>query len=227
MELRAVKLSRVTASGAVLLDAVSLHVVTGEVLAVLGPSGAGKSTLLRLLNRLDEPTSGSVYLDDVDTSTVAPTTLRRTVGMVMQQAHLFPGTVADNIAWGPAVRGEHLSEADISRLLARVGLTGYETRDTQGLSGGEGQRVSVARTLANTPSILLLDEPTSALDDAAKREVEVTLQAVLADHSLAAVLVTHDGDQAERLATRAVGLRHGAVVAAGTVQEVRDALVVA
>ena len=144
----------------------------GEVLAIAGPSGSGKSSLLRLLNRLDEPTSGTVFVEGKDYRSLEPRELRRKLGLVTQRPFLFPGTVAENLRFGPAQRGETLSKEAVEDLLSKVGLKGYAQRDVANLSGGEAQRVSVARTLANTPLVLLLDEPTSALDEVAKLEVE-------------------------------------------------------
>jgi putative ABC transport system ATP-binding protein len=201
----------------------SFEARAGEVLALVGPSGAGKSSLLRLLNRLDEPTHGTVYLQDADYRTLEPRELRRKVGMVTQRPFLFPGTVADNLRFGPAQRGERLPDAAVADLLKRVGLEGYAGRGVANLSGGEMQRVSVARTLANAPLVLLLDEPTSALDDAAKREVESLVRAIVRDQGLGCVMVTHDMDQAARLADRALALAGGRIVRAGSIEEVLHA----
>jgi putative ABC transport system ATP-binding protein len=138
-------------NGKFLVDDINVQVEAGEILAVVGPSGAGKSSFLRLLNRLDEPTGGTVLLDGQDYKNIPPRELRRRVGMVMQMAYLFPGTVAANIGFGPRQRGETLATEQIAALLERVGLSGYQYRDVNDLSGGEAQRVSVARTLANAP----------------------------------------------------------------------------
>ena len=221
--LRAESLGRVVANGKVLVEDASFEARAGEVLALVGPSGAGKSSLLRLLNRLDEPTHGTVYLHGADYRTLEPRELRRKVGMVTQRPFLFPGTVADNLRFGPAQRGERLPESAVADLLARVGLEGYADRGVAKLSGGEMQRVSVARTLANAPLVLLLDEPTSALDDAAKREVEALVRAIVREQGLGCVMVTHDMDQAARLADRALALQNGRVVRAGSIDEVLHA----
>ena len=117
-----------------------------------------------MLNRLDEPTSGIIRFNGQDYRELAPQKLRQRIGMVMQAAYLFPGTVADNVAYGPLQRGQTLPAEQIATLLQRVDLPGYQERGVSNLSGGEAQRVSIARTLANDPEILLLDEPTSALD---------------------------------------------------------------
>jgi UDP-glucose/iron transport system ATP-binding protein len=219
MVLRADRLSRTVKDKTLVADA-SFEVRTREVLAIAGPSGAGKSSLLRLLNRLDEPTSGTVYLQGTDYRQIAPRELRRQLGMVTQRPYLFPGSVEDNLRFGPAQRGEVLSQDSVEQLLARVGLQGYSDRNVAKLSGGEAQRVSLARTLANSPLVLLLDEPTSALDDAAKREVETLIQQIVRDQKLTCVIVTHDIAQAGRLADRALLLEAGQIVRIGTVQEV-------
>src|SRR5215469_15232695 len=134
----------------VLVDEASFELYKAETLAIVGPSGSGKTSLLRLLNRLDEPTSGTVYLDGTDYRQIAPRDLRRRVGMVMQRPFLFPGSVADNLRFGPRQRGENLTDERIEKLLAGVGLAEYRSRDVANLSGGEAQRVSFARTLANS-----------------------------------------------------------------------------
>jgi putative ABC transport system ATP-binding protein len=207
----------------VLVDDANFAARTGEVLAIVGPGGSGKTSLLRLLNRLDEPTTGTVFLKGTDYRQIAPRELRRRLGMVTQRPFLFPGTVAENLRFGPAQRGETLPAAAIDDLLARVGLDGYGTRDVANLSGGEAQRVSVARTLANSPLALLLDEPTSALDEAAKLEVESLLQNIVCEQLLTCIMVTHDVAQASRLADRALLLELGRIIRAGPVNEVLNA----
>ena len=127
------------------VDDISVYVRPGEILAIVGPSGAGKSSFLRLLNRLDEPTGGTVLLDDEDYRAIAPRDLRRRVGMVMQTAYLFPGTVAANIAFGPRQRGDILAREQMAALLERVGMPEYQDRDVDNLSGGEAQRIGGAR----------------------------------------------------------------------------------
>ncbi len=143
--------------------------------------------------------------------------------MVTQRPFLFPGTVADNLRFGPSQRGEAFPDSAVDEILSRVGLEGYAGRSVTNLSGGEMQRVSVARTLANSPRVLLLDEPTSALDDAAKRGIESLVRAIVRDQGLACVMVTHDMDQAARLADRALVLERGRIVRAGPVREVLHA----
>jgi len=220
--LRAEGLGRDVPAKLLLADA-TFKLEESEVLAIVGPSGSGKSSLLRLLNRLDEPTSGTVCLKGVDYRQIPPRELRRRVGMVLQRPFLFPGTVADNLRFGPRQRGEELSEAALEELLSAVLLRSFAPRDVANLSGGEAQRVSFARALANSPEVLLLDEPTSALDEDSKREVEGVIQRISQKRNIPCVLVTHDVSQAVRLAHRALVLEGGRVVRSGTVQEVLSA----
>jgi len=197
------------AGGRVIVRDASFSLTAGEVVAITGPSGAGKSSLLRLLNRLDAPSAGRVLLSGADTAALDVHALRRSVGMVMQQANLFPGTVEHNVSYGPALRGVVLNADEVEELLRTVGLAGYARRDVAALSGGEAQRLSLARTLANRPQVLLLDEPTSALDEAAKRVVEEALRAAMAQVAGACLIVTHDEAQAARLARRTLLMQGG------------------
>ena len=206
-----------------LVSDISVRVLAAEILAVVGPSGAGKSSFLRLLNRLDEPTAGTVRLNGEDYRKLPAQELRRRVGMVMQSAYLFPGTVAANIAFGPRQRGERLSFEQIAVLLERVGLPGYQERDVSNLSGGEAQRVSLARTLANSPMALLLDEPTSALDEASSREIEDLLLSIVHERQISCVIVTHNTNQAQRIADRAIIMEKGKLISIGPAKEVLDA----
>ena len=212
-------LSRVV-DGAALVEDITLEVSSGDVFVVFGPSGSGKSTLLRLLNRLDEPTSGTVLLDGTDYRTLDPRTVRRRVGLVPQRPTLTEGTVADNVTWGPRLRDAPVDRDRMATLLDRLGLGGYEARAAGDLSGGEAQRVAIARTLFNEPDVVLLDEPVSSLDAAAAEQVEGLLADVMAAYDLTAILVTHDADRARRLGTCGVRLEGGRVVRSGAIREV-------
>jgi putative ABC transport system ATP-binding protein len=206
--------------GKVLTDDINVQVQVGEVVAVVGPSGSGKSSFLRLLNRLDEPTGGTVRLNGEDYRKLAPQELRRRVSMVMQTAYLFPGTVAENVAYGPRQRGQRLLAEQTDALLQRVGLSGYQERDASNLSGGEAQRVSIARTMANAPEILLLDEPTSALDEDSARGVEDLVLDIIRERRMTCVIVTHNNAQARRIAQRTMIIQDGKLVAIGPTDEV-------
>jgi putative ABC transport system ATP-binding protein len=143
--------------------------------------------------------------------------------MVTQRPFLFPGKVAANLRFGPNQRSEILSDEDVARLLERVGLPGFGDREVCNLSGGEQQRISLARALANRPEVLLLDEPTSALDEAAKSGVEELIRGLVTDTALTCVQVTHDRDQARRICDRVLVLNRGRLIQRGTPAEVLGA----
>ena len=209
-----------TVSGRAIVQDVSIEVRQGDVLGIVGQSGAGKSSFLRLLNRLDEPTAGTFFLEGRDYREIAPRELRSKVGMVMQTAFLFPGTVAENIRFGPDQRSERLEDGRIDELLGQVGLDGFAAKAVDHLSGGEAQRVAFARAVANSPSVLLLDEPTSALDDLAKRQVETVIRDVVRASHLTCLIVTHDREGAARVADRILVLEGGRVKLIGSLREV-------
>ncbi|OCB17673.1 glycine/betaine ABC transporter [Mycobacterium malmoense] len=186
------------------------------VTAVFGPSGSGKSTLLRLCNRLEVPTSGTVLFHGEDVAGVDPLWLRRRVGMCFQRPTPFPGTVADNLR----VADPDASDARMRDTLARVGLTGsWLDRDATALSGGEAQRMCLARTLMAQPQVLLLDEPTSAVDAEAARVIERAVRDLAAD-GIPAVWVTHDAAQVERAADRVLRIERGRSLGLGPVGSV-------
>ena len=197
-----------------LVEDINIRVQRGEIFAICGPSGSGKSSLLRLINRLDEPTKGTVLLEGVDYREIPPRDL------VTQVPFLFPGSVADNLRFGPRQQGKDLSEREIAALLNQVGLTDHAREDVNHLSGGEAQRVSLARALANSPRVILLDEPTSALDHSAKQDIEALVLAIVERNALTCLIVTHDLAQAERMAGRALLLKAGAMERIGSAKEI-------
>ena len=205
-----------------LVDDITVCVQKGEVLAVVGPSGSGKSSFLRLLNRLDEPTSGTVYLEGTDYRQLPPRELRQRVGLVTQTPYLFPGTIADNLRFGPRQQGKDLPDETIPFLLDQVGLADRAKSDVVNLSGGEAQRVSLARAIANSPTVLLMDEPTSALDEEAKEEVEALILQIVQQNALTCVIVSHDLAQAARVASRVMIITAGRLEKIGSVTEVID-----
>jgi putative ABC transport system ATP-binding protein len=204
-----------------ILDDVSLAVPAGRFFTILGPSGSGKSTLLRCLNRLIEPSAGAVLLDGAPAAALPVQTLRRRVGMVFQTAALFEGTVLDNVLYGPRLRREQLDGSFADELLERVGLPrAFAAKPVGELSGGEAQRVSLARALANRPEVLLLDEPTASLDPTASAQVERLLGQLAAEGDLTFVFVTHNLEQARRLGDRGLLLVGGRVVEEGPLAEI-------
>ncbi len=197
------------------LDGVSARLAQGRCTAVAGPSGAGKSTLLRLLDRLLEPTSGQVLFHGSPLPSYDVLELRRRVGLVQQAPVLLGDTVLVDLRVGrPSLTSE-----EAAALLCRAGLDGLPLdRATAGLSGGEAQRLCLARALAVGPEVLLLDEPTSALDAVAAQSVERVVRS-LVEEGLSAVLVSHDLRQARRLADDVIVLEHGRVTETGPAQE--------
>jgi putative ABC transport system ATP-binding protein len=198
------------------LDEAAVEIGAGEIVCLLGPSGSGKSSLLRCINRLTEPPAGSVFVEDVDVTTMDVLALRRRIGMVFQQVSLFPGTVAENVTYGTALQKRPLPPSDITRLLALADLPAdFAQQDSQTLSGGQAQRVAIARVLATEPAVLLLDEPTSALDPAATRRIEETMLKLCQTLGLTILWVTHNPEQARRIADRIYLLVQGRVVDEG------------
>ena len=181
--------------------------------AVVGPSGSGKSTLLRLLNRLADPVEGRVRFDGRDVRELDVLELRRRAVLVPQVPAPVPGTVADNVLFGPSLC-DRQDRVEVTGCLELAGLDGsYADRDAERLSVGEQQRLMLARALALDPEALLLDEPTASLDEAARAGVERTLADLRERLGVALVLVTHDRGQAGRLASRTIELRDGRVSA--------------
>lgn len=206
-------LDRVTVrrGDAVVLDAVTGEIPAGKCTAVVGRSGAGKSTLLRLLNRLAEPTSGRILLHGRPLPEVDVLALRRRVGLVAQTPVLLTDRVIDDLRVG---RGD-LGEEQAAALLERAGLPAVMLgRATAGLSGGEAQRVCLARALAVQPEVLLADEPASALDPASAAAVEAAVTGLVASGT-AVVLVSHDAAQARRLADEVLVLDRGRLIEHG------------
>ena len=199
-----------------ILQDVNLEIPCGQVTSLIGPSGSGKSTLLRCLNRLWEPPTGTVFLDGSDITSQDVLALRRRVGMLFQSAALFEGTVASNVAYGPGLRSESLPAERIAALLELAGLEpALADKPADELSGGQAQRVALARTLANEPEVLLLDEPTSALDPAATRHVEESILRLRERFDLTVVWVSHSVEQVERTAELVVLLVKGTVAESG------------
>jgi len=185
--------------GRSVLEGVDLRLRGGEIAVVDGPSGGGKSTLLRALARLQALTGGELMLDGASASGTNPREYRVRVAYVPQTPVMFPGTVADNVRAGPRLRGLELDDARVASLLVRAGLPGaFAPRPANELSGGEKQRVSIARALANEPRVLLFDEPTSALDPTSAQLV-IELVRRCAEDGCGVVVVTHAREHAEAL----------------------------
>jgi len=217
-----ISFERVTAAfnGIPALEGIDLHVTEGSLCVLVGPSGSGKSTLLRLVNRLVEPTSGTVRVRGTDVADLNPVLLRRSIGYVIQAIGLFPHrTVAENIATVPKLLGWPKARIDarVDEMLSLVQLKPAEMRDRlpSELSGGQAQRVGLARALAADPDLLLMDEPFGAVDPITRRGLRSELKRIHGQTGKTIVFVTHDPAEALELATQLVVLREGRIVASG------------
>ncbi|WP_394262849.1 ABC transporter ATP-binding protein [Trueperella sp.] len=198
---------------------VSMTMPTGEIVAILGESGSGKSSLLRAVAGL-EPSTGSVLIDGKDVANVP--VHQRNIGMVFQDAQLFPHrNVARNIAYGLEIQGlpKDARSERVAEMLDLIGLAGYEDRPISTLSGGQAQRVALARTLAPRPELVLLDEPLSALDRILRTRLSQDLREILTAVDATALYVTHDREEAFTVADRIAVMDGGALVQIGDAGE--------
>jgi putative ABC transport system ATP-binding protein len=205
-----------------ILRGITLDLPRARITALIGPSGAGKTSLLRLLNRLDDPTRGEVFYAGEPIRSYPVGALRRRVGFVFQTPTMFPGTVEENLRTAVTLGGPGEREApDIARVLGAVGLgKEFAERDAGALSGGEKQRVSIARALMTRPEVLLLDEPTSALDPEVAERLLATIVHLARERGLAVVMVTHRLAEARSISTHTVMLEAGQVVEEGDTEKI-------
>lgn len=208
------------------LKGITLEVPDGQVMALIGPSGAGKSTLIRCVNRLVEPTSGTVHLNDLELTTLNQSRLRkarRRMGMIFQEYALVERlTVMENVLsgrlgyvgfWRSYFRKYPQSDIDEAfRLLERVGLDHMCDKRADELSGGQRQRVGICRALIQDPELLLVDEPTASLDPKTSRQIMRLICELCAERKLSAIINIHDVLLAQMFAQRIVGLQHGEIV---------------
>lgn len=199
------------------LDSVTLDVEPGQFVVIIGPSGCGKTTFLKLVNRLLEPTSGSILIDGIPTGSVPAPQLRRRLGYVTQQIGLFPHMrVEDNVAVVPRLLGWDPARVSkrVDELLSTVGLppVDFRRRYPAQLSGGQQQRVGLARAMAGNPSMLLMDEPFGALDAITRGRLQEELRRIHNRMGQTVLFVTHDMEEAVRLADRMVVMKEGRVV---------------
>jgi phosphonate transport system ATP-binding protein len=234
-------LSKRYAKGDKALDDVSLSIPAGEVVALIGPSGAGKSTLIRCVNRLVEPTSGSIRLGDTEITRLGGAGMRRArrrMGMIFQEYALVERlTVMENVLsgrlgyvgfWRAFLR--RFPQADVDRAFAvldRVGLMDHLDKRADELSGGQRQRVGIARALVQEPDILLVDEPTASLDPKTSRQIMRLIVEVCAERRLAAIVNIHDVALAQMFVQRIIGLKAGRIVFDGPPEALNTAALTA
>ncbi|MDV6378741.1 phosphate ABC transporter ATP-binding protein [Sporosarcina sp. GW1-11] len=205
-------------------DTTILRDITGsfpeqKITVLVGPSGAGKTTLLKMCNGLLSPTTGEIYLNGQRVDEISPTDLRRQAGMVLQNSPMIDGSVFDNLALPLRLQGKELSEEKALTILDQVGLERkYLTSDSQNLSGGQQQKVSIARTLLNESKILLLDEITSALDPSSLNEVEDLIRTLNETYQITVIWITHNLEQAKRMGQYAWIMVDGKLVETGEIE---------
>lgn len=206
-----------------IIDNINLEIYEKEFVTILGSSGCGKTTILRIIAGLDMPTSGKVYLDSVDVTALDPT--KREVNTIFQNYALFPlMSVYDNIAFGLKMKKVPKDEIKkrVQKMLELVHLEGYEKRKPKDLSGGEQQRVAIARGLINNPKVLLLDEPLSALDLKLRKQMQVELKSLQKKLGITFIYVTHSQDEALSMSDRIVVLKDGKIEQVGSPVEVYE-----
>ncbi|OPH57803.1 hypothetical protein BC351_04685 [Paenibacillus ferrarius] len=206
------------------LENFDLQVPRGRIVTLIGPSGCGKTTILKMINRLIEPEEGHILLDGTDISSLDPVELRRNIGYVIQQIGLFPHmTIEENITIVPRLKGESKKQlvARTEELLRLIGLdpSHFRRRYPHELSGGQQQRIGVARALAANPSIILMDEPFSALDPISRIQLQKELIHLNKHVQKTIVFVTHDIEEALKIADQIILLKDGKIVQASTPEQ--------
>ena len=203
------------------LGGVSIDIGENEFVTLLGPSGCGKTTLLRCIGGFEKPTSGEILYKGKNIIGLPP--YKRAINTVFQRYALFPHlNVAQNVAFGPDLRKEDKKKTaeEVSRMLALVGLAGFEKRRISSLSGGQQQRVAIARALINKPDVLLLDEPLGALDLKLRREMQLELKRIQRESGITFIFVTHDQEEALTMSDRVAVMSAGHILQLGTSEDI-------
>ena len=203
------------------LGGVSIDIGENEFVTLLGPSGCGKTTLLRCIGGFEKPTSGEILYKGKNIIGLPP--YKRAINTVFQRYALFPHlNVAQNVAFGPDLRKEDKKKTaeEVSRMLALVGLAGFEKRRISSLSGGQQQRVAIARALINKPDVLLLDEPLGALDLKLRREMQLELKRIQRESGITFIFVTHDQEEALTISDRVAVMSAGHILQLGTPEDI-------
>jgi len=207
-----------------ILNNINLSVDRGEVFALIGPTGAGKTTLLRIIDLLEVPGAGEIYFDGkcIPRSGKQRLEIRRRMSFIHQKPQVFNLSVYDNVACGLIWRGEEKNKiaGKVDHILEMVGLKGYKNRNARTLSGGEAQRVALARSLVLEPEVLLLDEPTANLDPVSTANIEQLISYVARQHNTTMIIATHDMSQGQQLADRIGVLLDGRLVQTGNATDI-------
>ncbi|MGO1591630.1 MAG: methionine ABC transporter ATP-binding protein [Ancrocorticia sp.] len=212
----------------VALEDISLRIESGEIHGIVGESGAGKSTLIRCLTALERPTSGSIFVDGKDLSSLPAGQLRdarRTIGMVFQGGNLLDQrTAAGNIAYPLRIagQGKSLTRTRVTEMLELVGLADRARAFPSELSGGQRQRVGIARAMADRPSVLLCDEPTSALDSETTDQILDLLRDVRDTYGVTVLIITHEMEVVRKICSNVTLLDHGGISSTGKVSEIME-----
>jgi tungstate transport system ATP-binding protein len=205
------------------LKDINMKFKKGTSTALVGPTGSGKTVLLRLIDLLEKPSSGNVYFEGVNSNESSNTRLkiRRQMGMVFQKPLAFKASVYDNVAFGLKIRGDKKDiETRVKETLETIGLKGYENRNALKLSGGETQRLALARAMITDPKLLLLDEPTANLDPISTNKMEELITKINQEFETTLIMTTHDLSQGQKLADRMVILNDGHILQSGKPEEV-------
>ncbi|MGB9936116.1 MAG: ABC transporter ATP-binding protein [Methanobacterium sp.] len=206
-----------------ILNDINLKIRKGTSTALVGPTGSGKTVLLRLIDLLEKPSSGKVYFEGIDAneSNNSRLDIRRQMGMVFQKPLAFKASVYDNIAYGLKVRGKTKNmDEKIKDILKVIGLEGYDNRNALKLSGGETQRLALARAMITDPKLLLLDEPTANLDPISTAKMEELIAKINREFETTVIMTTHDLSQGQKLADEMVILNNGIISQKGSPEEI-------
>lgn len=201
------------------LKDINTRIGKGTSTTLVGPTGSGKTVMLRLIDLLEKPSSGTIYFEgtDANESNNIRLDVRRQIGMVFQKPLAFKASVYDNIAYGLKIRGRKENmDKKIKELLELIGLPGYENRNALKLSGGETQRLALARAMVTDPRLLLLDEPTANLDPISKKKMEELILKINRETETTIIMTTHDLSQGQKLADRMIILYNGQILQSGT-----------
>lgn len=206
-----------------ILKGISGTIIEGEITTFVGPSGAGKTTLLKMLNGLLSPTSGEIMVNGKEISQYEPTELRRLVGLALQSAPMIDGNVYDNLSLPLRLQNGSLSEEEAKNILNVVGLGNDQLyQNVKDLSGGQRQKVSIARTLVNRPKVLLLDEITASLDQVSQKEINELIKRVSKKYGTTIVWITHNLKQALTVGNYTWFLMDGQLLEAGKSHEIEN-----